>query len=361
MKLIDRYILATVLVPLFYCLMAFLMLFIIFDLFNNLSDFIEAGTPLPLILKFYVFLLPSTVMFIAPISILLAVLYGLSQLTRSNELTAMRASGVSLYRLMVPILCIGVMASLIVAFINEGLAPRSAFWTWQFLESQKRGGSVDTEPVQELVYKNSTANRDWQIESFDTGSLLMRNITIFQERPDRSGGTEIVAATGNWQDGAWWFYDVVIQERDAKGYPVAAPQSRREMQMSDFTETPRDIINDTRNAMFLTSSELRGVISSRKAGGRETRTYEVDLHYRMAMPWTCLIVTLMGLPIGAHTGRKGAFQGIASAIGLFFLFYVLINIGMTIGKKGAMTPWMAVWLPNFIFLALGIFLIRRMR
>ena len=114
MKIIDKYLLRTFMVPLVYCLVGFSMIFVIFDLFDHFSDFMEAKTSLLDILKYYLFILPSILSYIVPISLLLSVLYALSTLTRSNELTAMRASGVSLYRLMLPFMTMGLLFALAV-------------------------------------------------------------------------------------------------------------------------------------------------------------------------------------------------------------------------------------------------------
>ncbi len=102
MKLLDKYLLRQLLVPLAYCLLTFSMVFIIADLFEHLSDFIEAKTSFLQVVRYYLFILPSYMVFIAPISLLLGILYSLWQLSKNNELTAMRASGASFYRLMVP-------------------------------------------------------------------------------------------------------------------------------------------------------------------------------------------------------------------------------------------------------------------
>lgn len=362
MKLIDKYVLSNVLVPLAYCLAAFLMLFVIFDLFSNLSDFIEAGTPFPSILKFYVYLFPSVILFIVPISLLLAILYGLSHLTRNNELTAMRASGVSLYRLMVPIIIVGLIASIAVALVNETLAPWSAYWTEEFVEAEKHEDDISFYISQDLPYRDPTTQRVWMIGEFDRRNYDMRDVEVIQQREDGSDAARIRARAARWLDGKWWFIDVTTQELDQRGYPLGPSRTAARKEMSAFTETPRDFINVTKDPEFLSSRELISFIEAHQHVSRDTLArHETNLHYRLAMPWTCLIVTLLGLPIGAHTGRKGAMRGIGLALGLFFGFYVLINFGMALGKKQTLAPWLAVWLPNFIFLTVGIFLVRRMR
>lgn len=362
MKLIDKYILFNIFVPLAYCLMAFLMLFIIFDLFSNLSDFIDAGTPLPQVIRFYVLLIPSVVIFIVPISLLLAILYGLSQLTRNNELTAMRASGVSLYRLVFPIVCVGFATSILVSLINETLAPWSAYWTDQFVRAEKHDGEISFHISQNLPYRDPINQRVWMIGEFDRQTYDMRRIEVIQQREDGTDESRTLARSGRWLDGQWWFTEVTFQQFDESGYPLGPPTTTSQRIMTEYTETPTDFINVTKDPEFLSSRELLAFIHAHQHVSRDTLArHEVDLHYRLAMPWTCLIVTLLGLPIGAHTGRKGAFRGIALALGMFFGFYVLMNFGMALGKKQTLAPWLSVWLPNILFLIIGVFSVRKMR
>ena len=88
-----------------------------------------------------------------------------------------------------------------------------------------------------------------------------------------------------------------------------------------------------------------------------------DLHSRLAMPWLCFIITLVGIPFGAQAGRRrgGALTGIIGALVMFFSFYVLINFGVALGKQGALAPWLAGWLPDMVFLVLGLALTWRLR
>lgn len=362
MKLIDRYILRNVLVPFLCCMGAFLMLFVIFDLFDHLSDFLEAHTATALIFRYYLLLIPSVLIYIVPISILLGVLYGLSLLTRSNELTAMRASGVSLNRLMVPLILFGFIASLLLLFVNETVAPWSAYWTNQFIRAEKHKGDVSFYITHDLPYKHPTSRRIWMIGEFDRQTYDLKDIDVIQQREDGSDASRLHADAGQWLDGKWWFTGTTQQDLDEDGYPIGPPRIEERRAMTDWVETPRDLINVTKDPEFLSSLELIDFLHTHQHLSRDTLARnEVNLHYRLAMPWTCLIVTLMGLPIGAHTGRKGAFRGIAMALGFFFAFYVMINFGMALGKQQKILPWLSVWLPNILFFAIGLISVNRMR
>ena len=372
MKLIDKYLLRTFLVPLFYCLTAFILVFVIFDLFNNMGDFVEAKTAVRLVAIYYVFLIPSYLIYIVPISLLLSTLYSLSSLTKNNELTAMRASGVSLLRLMLPFVSVGFLASLLVAGINETVGPRSAYWTDQFLRSEKHKNTYDANLATDLAYKNVDEHREWFIGSFHSQTFDMTNIRLTQQREDGSDEAKIWAKQGQWLDGEWWFTDVIKQEYLPNGRPKGGPvelnfgMKQKSAAMSDLTETPTDFINALKDARKnpeqFSSKELHDYIIRNKSFSPEViARAKTDFYSRMAMPWTCLIVTLLGMPLGSQSGRKGAFVGIFLALVMFFCLYFFINIFLALGKGQHIPPYVAGWAPDVLFSVVGLVLLRRMR
>ncbi|NCC49786.1 MAG: YjgP/YjgQ family permease [Spartobacteria bacterium] len=362
MKLIDRYLLRTLLMPLFYCLAAFVLIYIIYDLFDNLSDFVEAGSPLADVAKFYVLLLPSVLIFIAPVSLLLSVLYSLSQLTKNNELTAMRASGVSLYRLMLPFITIGFLASLCVAIINETVGPWSAYWTNQYVRSQRHKGKKDVYVSYNLAYKNAKDRHIWMVGAFETRTFELVHPEVILQREDGSDIAKIQAKKGEWLDGRWWFFDVAIQNYDNDGHPIGPPQFDRRREMGELRETPIDLLNETKDPDFLSSRDLLTFLRTHQHLSSNTiARITVNMQHRLSIPWTCFVVTLLGIPFGAHTGRKGALMGVVLTLSLFFGLYILINLGLVLGKKEILLPWVAAWGPNIIFTCIGSVMIYRMR
>lgn len=362
MKILDKYLLRSFLAPLGYCLAAFILIYIVYDLFDNLSDFVEARTALPSVFQYYLFLLPSVLVIIAPVSLMLAVLYSLSHLTKNNEITAMRACGVSLNRLIAPFVAVGVLASLSVAAVHETLGPWSAYWADQFVREQKSKGAWDTHLVPNLPFHNEPGRRLWMIGEFNKRDFEMKDVSVIQRRPDGSEEYKVQAKTGRWYDGRWWLSEVVQQAYDPEGNPVGPPRFELHKEMTDYNETPRDFINEIKDPQFLSSLEILTFLRTRHRISPETvARVETDLHHRLAMPWTCLIVTLLGIPFGSQTGRRGAFLGIVLALSLFFGFYILINVGLAFGKKQAIAPWVGGWLPNLLFLGVALILLRRMR
>lgn len=361
MKLIDRYLLKSFLVPLFYCLAAFTLVYVIFDLFDNLSDFIDGKTPPAQVGLYYAALVPTVLVYIVPVSLLLAVLASLSSLTKNNELTAMRASGVSLLRLMVPFVAVGLTASLSVLVINETIGPTASYWCKKFISEQKQIDPNAVHLVEIAMYKES-AGRIWYVREYDTRDNRMRGIEITQRREDGTEEYKLQAAQGQWLDGYWVFNDLSQQFFDQSGYRRGSPKLFQTREMFEYNEKPVDFLSEIKPPEFMSSAELMRYIRMNESTRPEaTGRRLVDLHFRLAQPWACLVVTLLGIPFGNQTGRKGALSGFVLSLGLFFSYYALVNFGLFLGKSGALPAWIAGWLPLLIFFPLGLHLVYRIR
>jgi lipopolysaccharide export system permease protein len=191
----------------------------------------------------------------------------------------------------------------------------------------------------------------------------MRGLELTQQRDDLSDEWKIQAKEARWLDGRWWFKDVVEQRYDAESNPlgparfIAQPRDVRPERgpglLPERHQGPRVPLLHANWCSYLETHQQRDPAALNRI--------RVDLHYRLAEPWTCLVVTLLGIPFGAQTGRRGAFLGVALSIGLFFAYYVLIHIGLSLGKNMVLSPWVAGWSPNALFLALGAVMTYRMR
>jgi lipopolysaccharide export LptBFGC system permease protein LptF len=132
--------------------------------------------------------------------------------------------------------------------------------------------------------------------------------------------------------------------------------------MRELTEIPEDFLGEAKPAEYQSSLELRKYIRTHQFLSAETLTkYEVDFHHKLTMPFTCIIATLIGIPVGAHTGRKGALSGIMLAIGLFFGFYGLQFTMEYLAKQMIIAPWIGAWTAIIVFAIIGCIEIFRMR
>ena len=360
MKILTKYLLKSLFLPLVYCVLGFSLLFIINDLFDNFSDFLGSGIKLSELFYYYSLLLPPAFVLILPVCLLLAMLYSLSQLTRHSEITAMRAGGISIYRIVMPFIGVGILSTLACAYINEKVAPNAGYRAEQFRIYQTTGQLEETFFSENIALKNG--QNDWYVQRMDTRDQALYNVRLVHPLANGSGEIKYEAERALWLDGTWWFMDVSIQHYDENGDLDGPPELLMQKEMRELSELPQTFMGEIKDPRHLSSMEMKRYLDSKKDISESTKArLTVDLHARLATPLVCFIVTLIGIPVGAHTGRRGAFAGIMIAMGLFFAFYALQLLSQYIAKQGLMPAFLGGWLPVILFVIITPFMIHRMR
>lgn len=360
MKILTKYLLKSLLGPLLYCLLGFSLLFIINDLFDNFSDFLGSGIRFREILYYYGLLLPPAMVLILPACLLLAMLYSLSRLTRHSEIIAMRAGGVSIYRIIMPFIAVGVFATLGTAYLSEKIVPIAGYQAEQFRAYQTAGKQENIYFAENIALKNG--DNDWYIRRMDTRDQSLYNVRLVTPRTDGAGEVKYEAEKAYWLDGVWWFTDATVQFYDEKGDLASAPEIILHKEMAGLVETPETFMTEVKDPRYLSSREIMRYLKSKTdLTGNARSRLQVDFHAKLATPFICLIVTLIGVPVGAHTGRRGAFAGIMTAMVLFFAFYAVQLISQYLAKQGLMPAVLGGWLPIILFSTITPFMIHRMR
>lgn len=361
MKIIDKYLFQNLLVPLACTLTGFTVLFIIGDLFDKMQDFLDGGFTLAAALRYYGLTLPSLLVIVIPVCLLLATLFSLAQLTRHGEITAMRAGGIGILRIARPFILTGLAGTLATYFFNEHLAPGNAYRASQLLEFHEQEADEEVYCARALAVKNQRRQRDWFIERFDTRDYSMEQVTVTQLHPD-GRSTKYQARRALRIDGRWWFMDLAVQAYDAAGNIQGPPQFMLQREMVEFSERPSAFLAEIKPPEFMSASELRKYIRYNPQLSRQVVARKnTDMHHKLATPLLCLIAAMLGIPVGAHSGRKGVFPAVLLTLALFFSFYLLQFTGQVLAKSMLLNPAIAVWGPVLLFLLIGGGLLYRLR
>ncbi len=354
--------------PFFYCITALIMIFVVYDLFDNLPDFIQHSIKAGYIAWYYVMLLPYTTVVIMPWALLLAILYCMAIFARNNEITAMRSSGISVVRIAQPLLIVGFLFSIAMLLLNELVVPTTMRRTERFVRTLEHPDEPVFRRVEVLGIRNQRDRRTWLIRDFDPETGKTGEIEVTQEDPSGRKVWTARAESAVYRDGRWWFFDGIVQPYNENGLPVQGRSRKptfQKREMVDLTEDPNLFLNEIRverEPEKLSSMEL---LSYLEMHGRDDdikwRRASTMLHYRLASPWTCLMVILIGIPCGVRTNRRGAALGVASAVGVVVVYYFAVQTAFALGKSGTIPPWIAGWLPNLLFGAGGILLLYRVR
>lgn len=371
MRLLDRYLFRELLAPLAYCLGGFLIFWISFDAFTRLSDFQDDKLHLFDILKYYFAMTPEFIVTVLPIALLLALLYALTNHARHNEITAMRAAGVSLWRVCLPYLIVGLLASIALFVLNEFVVPHNTDWGNRILSRhvQKAGSLQAQNHFTDFV--NAREHRLWHFTEYRVKTTEMLNPIVSWTLPDGSI-RQLKADRAIRTNGVWTFFGAKVFEQANAGAPLLPAFQANILPMPEFDETPKDILSEIK------ISEYQGLRASRRPDipladivaylrlhpdlpRADSSWLLTKLYGRLAAPWTCLVVVLIAIPFGAASGRRNLFFGVAGSIFICFTFFVLQQVGLALGLGGRLPPWLAAWLPNLLFGTAGLWMTARVR
>jgi lipopolysaccharide export system permease protein len=374
MRLLDRYLLRELLIPLGFCLCGFLIFWIAFDLFSELGKYQENNLQFLDVAEYYLVKVPEFLVTVVPVALLLALLYTLTNHARYHELTAMRAAGVSLGRICLPYLTIGLLLSLGLFALNELWVPNSSDKAELIMKRRavKKAGAPDKDVQQNLGFQNARDGRFWVIESYNVKTHVMLGPSVNWNLPDGSGRW-LVAKRGEYTNDVWTFFDNVQEYTNAPGVSsYTLVMQTNVMAMPEFSETPAQIKREIKIANRLSvraahSAEipvleiLDYLDLHRNLSPRNNWWLFTQLHGRLALPWTCLVVVLVAIPFGAASGRRNVFVGVASSIFICFAYFILMRLGLALGTGGYVPAWIAAWLPNLSFGIAAAWMISRVR
>lgn len=366
MRLITRYLLREFLGPLAICTVAFNTIFLVFDLFDNVSRFLEAKLPWEHILRYYGGLVCTYAHWFAPASLMLATLYTMWHLSRNSEITAMRASGISFASLAAPFVVVAVLVAVGTAYTAEYVTPEAWAWSSRLKEKDFDPASANTDLRLRHPFYNTVGRRMWVFDAVDVATErsiahATNRVSVTQERPDGLSEWTFRAERADFLDGAWWFtrphytqYDIDGGELPSAEAPMGAPTFVR---MPDFDETPRDILSEVRD---WDTYSVRDMLRALRRRPVNDPAKWFDVHYRFASPWACVVITLFAVPAGLTTARQSVLRGVFAALAAFFGFYALTHVGVFLGTQGALAPWLAAWAPNAICFSASCVLYRRL-
>ncbi len=360
-----RYVLTNFLVILVNCLVAFLMLFLLAAVYDDLEDFLKVRAPVSVIARYFMLLQPTHFVNGLPMSLLLATMYCVANLCRHNEITAVRANGISVAQLATPIWIVALICSALHFVTAEWWAP-AAIQRAQALKTlttdpQRIHGNTTSAY---LAYHNSEELRDWLFEDFDQNGIST-GIFITQFRLDGTEEWELRAEGGDYITDNWIFIKGVKQEFTRLGDQTLRPPERFEhLTCPDLTEDPRDIsfIYNLKLNQSMAIPKILRILRSQSINVSPSteailKTY---LFNRIFFPLSCLVAVLLGLPLAVTNERGTAMRSFLTAIGIMVMYMVMTEILIVLGKSQMLPPVVAGALPFLAFTCWGIWEIMEM-
>lgn len=361
MRILDRYLIKGFLWPFAYCLAIFTTLFIVIDTFNHLDEFLKSGVTFEVLWTYYFYLLPAVLINIVPIAVLVAILYKLGNLNRHNEIVALKASGVSSATILLPYLFLGALISFGIFLINETVLPKTALTSTSIREGVIEKGRKD---VSERALKNvalvGKGNRMIFARELELSKGTLYDMSVFEGDPSHHLSSVLKASRAAYEgDDRWTLTDAVRYKQNPRGDLIGEPSYSAKLEVR-MPERPEDFVRSGADSNFMSAKELKEHIDHLGAGSKKlTRRLLVDFHNKIAFPFVSLVVMLIGAPLAMRTERGSALVGIGTSLVVVLLYYGINSMCLAMGKGGALDPALSAWLSNFVFAAIGIYLIRR--
>ncbi|MCM8779036.1 MAG: LptF/LptG family permease [Candidatus Omnitrophica bacterium] len=357
MRVVEKYLLKNFSFPLLYTLATFILLFIIVDVFGHLDEFIRNKVAAELILNYYFNSLPIIVVQVLPFAALVATIYSLGNLQRYNEIRAMHACGINLFKVIRPYIATGIVLSILSHLLNEKVNPYAFRITYnlkeQFEKSKLQRGYIEN------VTLYGKDNRIIYARRYDIEKKVLYDLVILEQDKNQVITTKITVSLAIWEGKKWKLYGAVLYHLDPEGRFMGEPVFLEEKEM-ELTESPEDVIRNDILTEALSTTQLYHYIERfRGSADKIMLRFSVDLQRKRSMPSYVLVLTLIGIPFGLIQQSIGKFfcLGVAFATGV--LFYGLNAVSLGLAKVGLLPPFLSAWLIPFIFIVLGIFLLKR--
>ncbi|MDP9098460.1 MAG: LptF/LptG family permease [Verrucomicrobiota bacterium] len=358
MRRLDRYVVRYFLQAYLYCIAGFVSIWFIFDVSDNISTFLDQRISRLLILQYYLTQVPQILVILLPVALLLALLFCLGRMSRSNEIVSMLTSGVSLPRILAPLLLIGLLTTAASTALNYSMAPHGEYAHKRLLEdpqSSRRAFGLTAQ-----IFRNRTDNRTWFIQQFVPGGTKFFNVHIVQQDANDNIVTAYVFYVVDYhpETHAWEFFQGKIIHYDKAGNITNAENSVDSKLITDWSETPFRLSSANLRAEHLSVPELRDYLEfNSDFPPTLLAPFATHLQYRIALPWTCAVVALIAGSLGVGYSRRGILSSVAAAILLVFTMNFVMHLFLALGEGARIPTWAAAWTPNLIFGIIGLVLL----
>lgn len=370
MTLIDRHIFSEWLKPFAVSVAVLTGILLIVDLQDDLWDLLSFGITPADILRYYVVLVPSFLPTVLPFALMLSVLFALGSLHRSNEITAMRATGVSMAHIARSLWLAAGLLAVGLFYLNSEVVPTatersSKLWD-AFAFASEREASTDADTgagiEKNLTFHDRYANRLWFMNRFSRETLSARGITV----------SELDAADN---ETARWFANEARYDPQAKlwvfvnGRHMAFDERGQAIRMEFFETREMRQLRTPPDSMYvfrkrpkdLSFFELQEIIAQIEPGDPRGRAYAVRFHRILANPLSCFVVVAIAIPFAVGGVRTNPMIGVAKAFGLLFVFLGLDHTAVVLSERGYLEPVVAAWLPGVLLLTSAWVFTRRFR
>ena len=358
MKLLDKYILREFLRFFLITCITFIALYLIVDFFEKIRMFLSNKASAAQMASYFFYSIPIIISLTLPFAILLSTLLTYSFLSKFSEITAMKANGVSLYRIALPALAVAAIISVFLFFFTELVTPASIQKTEYIVKVDvQKQTSMGFFKQNEIWYRGRNAIYNFKL--FDVEKNILRGVTINQLNPDFTLKMRIDAERAEWINNQWVFFNLLSTTFNENNAPSLEWSKQKAIHIP---EGPNDFKIIQKDAEKMGYFELRRYVNKIQAEGYDVSKYRVDLNGKLAFPFVCVILVFIGMSFSVRSERSGGLmQSLALGIFIGASYWIVHAFCMSLGKSGMLPSFVAAWASNILFSSLAAFLFYRIR
>lgn len=349
--ILDRYLAQGFLRIFLVSLLCVTALYLVVEFFDRIGKFLEAGASLGTAVRYFLYKTPLSISRVIGFATLFSTLFCVGMLARTQEITAMRSSGLSVHRISLPLLLWSLLICLFTFFWNEALVPIFTSKAQTIYKTEVKNRQPQSLFGTQGIWlrgENSFINVDY----YDSKKSTLRGITIFLLRRDFSLSGFVEIPTASWTGNRW----EAAEATEWRFLPNGKTIHQKVTPVLPFSETPEDLKLLAREPEEFTFFDLQKQIADLRAKGIDATEYEVDLQTKLAIPFISPLMVLLAIPFALKKRLGGGMAlSFGTAMLIAFGYWVLLAFCVSLGHSGALPPWVAAWLPNSIFALIGLF------
>ena len=358
-RTLDRYLVSELWGPSFFGLSAFSLIFAATYILNISRLVADDHAPIWAAIEYFFFQLPQIVVLVIPMALLLGTLLALQRLSGESEITAMKAGGIDLVRIVRPVLFVGIVVSLFSLVLQEALVPFAQERAQYVLDDVIRhvgiaAGSLDVSTPLPGGGRQLTA-----ATGYEASSGTLRNVTVIQYDRNDTPEEIIFSERAQFKIDSWIFSDARTYHFAADGTTIASTDPHLRV---DLGEDPSRIMQraSNNNPDELSRAQLHELLSSNTLTDLQQRKYRSAYDAKLAQPFACFVFTLIAIPFAMRPARGGGTSvGFGLAVAIVFVYYVILTIFRGVGTAVPNLSVIAAWVPNAIFTAIGGLMLAR--
>jgi lipopolysaccharide export system permease protein len=340
-------------------LAALVLIYIVSEVFVKIGKFAQYDAGVAQLLAYFALRIPRAVYEMLPLAALMGAVLAMTTLSRQHEIIAMRACGISVFRIASPILLVSLAIGATAFAANWSVIPAAASRAQTVKSTQIEGRQTATTLQRARVWMRLEHRTFLNVHMADSVKQSLYGVRLYQVGDDFSLGTEIEAPEVRYQDGAWTAPGGIERRFHADGSMSVERFVNRSI---DLLKTPDDFLQLELKEEYVDYPQLRGYVADLVRSGIDPGRYAVDLAARASVPFVTVVMALLGIPFGLGDGRRGGWGmavGISLVLGLSY--WIVHSLAISLGRGGVLPPELAAWAANGIFLGIGAALLLQKR